>query len=187
MLAAAGGSWSRLPFKRNANKRGCTHVLPLRDAGEYFQRGEDEKNSVHYYWLNPDFHKKILETELHQPELINVLAIINTNNPAGHEKLTNGKKAGGLLATASSSSSSSGTHSPLLAPGGTQKPSLGVFHTTAASWLAESLYWLSTASLKGTWWILRVEGEKKSIWSSHAPLGAKATLGVLKDARADRI
>lgn len=87
---------------------------------------------------------------------------------------------------------------PPPAPEGAGKVSLGVFYTTAASPLAEGLHWLSTASLKGTWQISRRrkkkntggEGEKggeKSILSSHAPLGAKATSGILKDARVDRI
>ena len=83
---------------------------------------------------------------------------------------------------------------PPPAPGGAGKLSLGVFYTAAASRLAESFHWLSTASLKGTWQISRrrknTEGgeeKKKSILSSHAPLGAKATSGILKDAGVDRI
>lgn len=74
-----------------------------------------------------------------------------------------------------------------MAAGGARKVSLGVFYTTAALWLAQGVHWLSTTSLKGTWQIWRRRkntgwGEKKLILSSHAPLGAKATSGILKDA-----
>lgn len=73
------------------------------------------------------------------------------------------------------------------APGGADKVSLGVFNTAAELWLAKGSCWLSTRSLKGTWQEKKHRRRGKSILSSHAPLGAKATSAILKDALFDRI